>query len=74
AGKNPFAQSLMYGEGHNYVQQYAALLGETVGEMPVGVQTRENEDVPYWPMANNATYKEVWTSTVGHWLRLNADL
>ena len=74
AGKNPFAQSLMYGEGHNYAQQYAALLGETMGEMPVGVQTRANEDVPYWPMANNATYKEVWMSTVGHWLHLAASV
>jgi len=73
-GKNPFAQSLIYGEGHNYAQQYALLLGEQVGEMPVGVQTRENEDVPYWPMANNATYKEVWMSTIGHWMWVAADL
>ncbi len=51
-GKNPFGQSLIYGEGSNYGQQYTALLGETVGEMPVGVQTRQNEDVPYWPQAN----------------------
>jgi hypothetical protein len=74
AGKNPFAQSLMYGEGNNYARQYAVLLGETAGEMPVGIQTRENEDVPYWPMANNATYKEVWMSSIGHWLRLLAEL
>ncbi len=74
AGKNPFAQSLMYGEGSNYAQQYAALCGETVGEMPVGVQTRADEDRPYWPMANNATYKEIWMTTAGHWLRLLADV
>jgi hypothetical protein len=74
SGKNPFGQSLMYGEGNNYPQQYALLLGETVGEMPVGVQTWENEDVPYWPMANQATYKEVWMSTVGHWLWVIADM
>ena len=74
AGKNPFGQSLMYGEGSNYAQQYAALCGETVGEMPVGVQTHADEDRPYWPMANNATYKEIWMTTAGHWLRLLADL
>ncbi len=42
--------------------------------MPVGIQTRGNEDLPFWPQANNATYKEVWTSTVIHWLRIMADL
>jgi hypothetical protein len=73
-GKNPFGQSLMYGEGHNYAQQYCYLLGETVGELPVGIQTLNNEDVPYWPMGNNATYKEVWMSTVGRWLWVVADM
>lgn len=73
-GKNPFSQSLIYGVGNNFAQQYAAHCGETVGEMPVGVQTKENEDVPYWPMANNATYKEIWMTTAGHYLRLMADL
>ena len=73
-GKNPFGQSLIYGEGGNYGQQYAALLGETVGEMPVGVQTRRNEDLPYWPQANIATYREVWTTPPGRWLWIAADL
>ena len=74
AGKNPFAQSLIYGEGSNYAQQNAALAGEMAGEIPVGIQTRGNEDRPYWPMANNATYKEVWTTSAGHWLWVAADL
>ncbi len=74
AGRNPFRQSLIYGEGSNYAAQYAALCGETVGEMPVGIQTRANEDVPYWQMANNATYKEIWMTTAGHWLRLLAEV
>ncbi len=74
AGKNPFGQSLINGEGANYAQQYAALCGETVGELPVGIQTRGNEDQPYWPMANYATYKEIWMSTAGHWMRLMAEL
>lgn len=73
-GKNPSGQSLIYGEGSNYGQQYTALLGETVGEMPVGIQTRGNEDVPYWPPANIATYREVWTTPPGRWLWILADL
>ncbi|AEF83582.1 glycosyl hydrolase, family 9 [Treponema primitia ZAS-2] len=73
-GKNPFGQSLIYGEGSNFGQQYTALLGETVGEMPVGVQTRGNEDLPYWPQANIATYREVWTTPPGRWLWIAADL
>ncbi len=69
-GKNPFGQSLVYGAGSNFAQQCAALAGEMVGAIPVGIQTRADEDVPYWPMANNATYKEVWASAAGHWLAL----
>lgn len=74
SGKNPFAQSLIYGEGCNYAQQNAALAGEMAGEIPVGIQTSGNEDVPYWPMANNSTYKEVWTTSAGHWFWVLADL
>jgi hypothetical protein len=74
SGRNPFRQSLIFGEGSDYAKQYAGLCGETVGEMPVGIQTRLNEDVPYWPMATNATYKEIWLSTAGHWLRLLAEV
>lgn len=73
-GKNPFGQSLMYGEGENYGQQYTALLGETVGEMAVGVQTMANLDMPYWPPANIATYREVWTTPPTRWLWIAADL
>jgi len=69
-GKNPFGQSLIWGEGSNYAQQYTALLGETVGEIPVGMQSRFNEDTPYWPQFNTATYKEVWNSSAGKWFSL----
>jgi hypothetical protein len=74
AGKNPFRQSLMYGEGSRYAEQTVYLPGTMTGQMPVGVQTRGNEDVPYWPQANNATYKEVWVTTAGKWLSLLAEL
>ena len=72
-GKNPFGQSLIYGSGTRYCRQYAAMCGELAGEMPVGVETLGNEDIPYWPQTNNATYKEVWTSSVSRWLWLAAD-
>lgn len=73
-GKNPFGQSLLYGAGSNYAQQYGALNGEMVGSLPVGIETRGNDDIPYWPIENNATYKEVWTSSAGRWLLVAADL
>ena len=69
-GKNPFGQSLIWGEGSNYAQQYTALPGEMVGEIPVGMQSRYNEDKPYWPQFNTATYKEVWGSSAARWLSL----
>lgn len=69
-GKNPFGQSLIWGEGSNYPQQYTALLGETVGEIPVGMQSRFNEDTPYWPQFNTSTYKEIWNSSATKWLSL----
>lgn len=72
-GKNPFGQSLIYGAGTNYCSQYSALCGELAGEMPVGVETLGNTDLPYWPQTNNATYKEIWTSAVSRWLWLAAD-
>jgi hypothetical protein len=72
-GKNPFGQSLIYGEGSNYGQLYNALPGEMVGEIPVGMQSRFNEDTPYWPQFNTATYKEVWGSSAARWLTLVAE-
>ncbi|MBP1045013.1 glycoside hydrolase family 9 protein [Enterococcus sp. BWM-S5] len=73
-GKNPFGQSMVYGEGHNYPQQYSVSSGEITGEMPVGMQTFGEEDQPYWPQFNNATYKEVWVGVAGKWLSLTAEL
>jgi hypothetical protein len=69
-GKNPFGQSIIWGEGSNFAQQYTALPGEMVGEIPVGMQSRFNEDTPYWPQFNTATYKEVWGSSAGKWFSL----
>jgi hypothetical protein len=69
-GRNPFGQSLIWGEGSNYPQLYTALPGETVGEIPVGMEARNNEDTPYWPQFNTATYKEVWGSSAARWFSL----
>ncbi len=73
-GKNPFCQSLMYGEGHNYPEQAVFLPGSMTGQLPVGIQTRDDEDIPYWPQANNATYKEAWLTVAGKWFTLVAEL
>lgn len=73
-GKNPFGQSMMFGEGHQFPEMYTVSSGEIVGEMPVGVQTFENEDAPYWPQFNNATYKEVWVGLAGKWFTLVSKL
>ena len=72
-GKNPFGQSYIWGEGSNYPQLYTALPGETVGGIPVGMQSKFNEDTPYWPQFNTATYKEVWGASAARWLSLIAE-
>ena len=64
-GKNPFGQSLIYGEGYRYPSLDSFSSGEIVGEIPVGIRSFENDDVPYWPQTNNACYKEVWMTSAG---------
>ena len=73
-GRNPFSKSLMYGEGHDCMPQYSAMSGDMVGSLPVGIQTRANEDLPYWPTANCYNYGEVWVHPPGRWLWLMCDL
>ncbi len=71
-GKNPFRQSLQYGMGSRYPSQYAVFPGELTGSVPVGVETRGDADEPFWPQANNATYKEVWIAAAARWISLLA--
>ena len=73
-GRNPFAQSTMYGEGYDWSQQYSVSSGDFVGSLPVGMITRGNDDAPYWPAANMYVYKEVWVHPVARWLWLMQDL
>lgn len=72
-GKNPFCESMMFGVGNDYGTQYAVLHGDAVGELPVGMQSNEERDAPFWPQANNCTYKEVWMGPPGKWLAMMAD-
>ncbi|HEX6064224.1 MAG TPA: glycoside hydrolase family 9 protein [Longimicrobiales bacterium] len=73
-GRNPFAQSTMYGEGYDWSQQYSVSSGDFVGTLPVGMQSRGTTDLPYWPGQNMYVYKEVWVHPSARWLWLMADL
>lgn len=72
-GKNPFSESMMFGVGYDYGTQYAVLHGDTVGAMPVGLQSLEEGDAPFWPQASNATYREIWMAPAGKWMAMMAD-
>jgi len=69
-GKNPFGQSLMFGEGYDFSPQYAVFTGDVVGGLPVGIQTRADYAVPYWPAAVLHNYKEIWIHPSNRWLEL----
>ena len=73
-GGNPFAQSTMWGEGHDFVPLYTPCSGDMVGGLPVGIQTRGESDVPYWPVQNTWTYKEIWIHPVIRWLWLAREI
>lgn len=73
-GLNPFGQSMIYGEGRDYPSMDSFSSGEIMGEMPVGIRSLGDSDEPYWPMVNNACYKEVWTTSAGKMLSLLAAL
>jgi hypothetical protein len=73
-GRNPFVQSTMYGEGYDWAQQYSVSVGDLVGSLPVGIQSRGTADIPYWPSQNMYVYKEVWVHPASRWLWLLQDL
>ena len=73
-GYNPFAMSTIYGDGYDYPPLYGAFAGDVVGAVPVGIETFENDDEPYFPMQNNCTYKEIWTHTTAQAMWLVAEL
>jgi len=69
-GRNPFAESTMYGEGYDFVPLYSPSSGDMVGGLPVGIQTRGEADAPYWPVQAMWTYKEIWGHPVTNWIWL----
>jgi len=73
-GRNPFSASIMYGEGYDWTPLYSVRSGQMVGALPVGIETKEFNDAPYWPTQICWTYKEVWTQPVGEWIWLMQDL
>ena len=73
-GRNPFVQSTMYGEGYDWAQQYSVSSGDFVGSMVVGMQSRGDTDLPYWPSQNMYVYKEVWVHPAARWLWMMVDL
>ena len=73
-GENPFAQSMVYGEGSRYPQLNSFSSGDMVGAMPVGIRTIGDTDIPYWPHINNACYKEVWVTVAGKALSVIAEM
>lgn len=64
----------MYGEGYDWAQQYSVSSGDFVGSLPVGMQSRDTTDLPYWPSQNMYVYKEVWVHPSSRWLWLMSDL
>lgn len=72
-GKNPFAQSLIYGVGYRYPEMNNFSSGRITGSMPVGIRSLGDSDEPYWPQFNCACYKEVWVTSAGKWLSLVAE-
>jgi hypothetical protein len=73
-GRNPFSSSIMYGEGYNWMPLYSVRSGQMVGALPVGIETKGDNDAPYWPTQNCWTYKEVWSQPAGEWIWLMSDL
>lgn len=73
-GRNPFSQSAMWGEGYDYPPLYSVLSGNLVGGLPVGFQSRKENDIPYWPVQSTWTYKEIWVHPVARWIWLMKDL
>lgn len=73
-GKNPFAESVMFGEGYDYCQEYCVLPGEMVGELGVGFACLDEHDSPFWPQVDTCVYKEVWIRSVLQWLWLVSDV
>ncbi len=66
-GRNPFCQSLMYGEGYDYPPLYSPSGGDMVGALPVGIDSLGGDE-PYWNNTSYPTFKEVWVVSTSRFL------
>lgn len=73
-GRNPFSASTMYGEGYDFAPLYSPSSGDMVGGLPVGIQSKGDDDAPYWPVQSMWTYKEIWVHPVTRWVWLLKDV
>ncbi|HWZ03361.1 MAG TPA: glycoside hydrolase family 9 protein, partial [Mucilaginibacter sp.] len=73
-GRNPFSESTMYGEGYDFTPLYTPSSGDIVGALPVGIETKDENDAPYWPVQSMWTYKEIWGHPVTNWIWLLKDI
>jgi Glycosyl hydrolase family 9/Cellulase N-terminal ig-like domain len=73
-GRNPFSESTMYGEGYDFVPLYTPSSGDIVGALPVGIESKDEHDAPYWPVQSMWTYKEIWGHPVTNWIWLLKDI
>jgi len=73
-GRNPFAQSTIYGEGYDFAPFYFVSSGPIVGAMACGIQTDGNKDIPNFPSSAAYTFKEVWTHTAARYLWLVSEV
>jgi hypothetical protein len=64
----------MYGEGYDYVPLYTPSSGDMVGGLPVGIESKDEDDAPYWPVQAMWTYKEIWGHPVTNWIWLLKDI
>jgi hypothetical protein len=64
----------MYGEGYDYPPLYTPSSGDITGALPVGIQTRAESDIPYWPVQNTWTYKEIWIHPVSQWIGIMREI
>jgi hypothetical protein len=66
-GRNPFARSLMFGEGYDYQSHYAAFYTGIVGSLPIGMDATA-DDAPFYPDVNQFEQKEQWGWPSGKFL------
>ena len=64
----------MWGEGYDFSPLYTPSSGNIVGALPVGIQTDENKDLPFWPSSACYNYKETWSNPAVRWLWLMEDV